>query len=136
MKAEVATNGRVAHFIVLGLRIFMGLIFLIAGINGIFQFLPMPRISQEGMNLMKALGSTGYMLPLVSIVQFVCGFMLLTNRYVPLALTIIFPIVLNIFLFHLFLDHNGIVLGTIVFLTNLTLAWVNREHYECIFKKV
>ncbi|OFZ13206.1 MAG: hypothetical protein A2X86_08325 [Bdellovibrionales bacterium GWA2_49_15] len=113
----------------------MGLIFLVAGVNGIFQFLPMPQMTEEGLNFMKALGDTGYMLSALMIVQTLCGFMLVANKFVPFALILIFPIVLNIFLFHLFLDYNGLILGTILLLTNLGLAWAHRENYECIFKK-
>src|SRR5262245_19645109 len=86
-------------------RILMGLGFLVFGLNGFFQFIPQPKTPppQAAMDFAGALIKTGYMMKLVSGTQAVVGALLLLNLFVPLALVLIAPVLVNIILFHLYL---------------------------------
>ena len=84
-------------------RIFLGLVFTVFGLNGFFNFIPPPEMPAEAGAFIGAMMATGYLFPLLKAVEVVCGVMLLANRYVPLALTLLVPVITNILFFHLFL---------------------------------
>jgi len=111
-------------------RILLGLFFLVFGLNGFFQFMPMPEMPQPAMSFMGALADTGYFLVVLKVVETLCGFFLLIGRFVPLALTVLAPVVLNIVLFHLFLAPSGIVPGLVALLLGLYLAWSYRSSFR------
>lgn len=89
---------------VLAARVVLGLIFTVFGLNGFLHFIPMPEMSQEAGGFLGALAASGYMFPVLKVTEIACGVLLLIGRWVPLALTILAPVVLNIVLFHVFLE--------------------------------
>lgn len=113
-------------------RILMGLIFLVMGLNGFLFFLPVPpNLPAKGMAFAGALMQTGYMDPLLSGLQVVVAVLLLANRYVPLALTLIAPVVVNIALYHAFLSPGaGAPLAAVVLVLEIYLAWVYRAAFR------
>src|SRR5437870_634396 len=85
-------------------RLLFGFIFLVFGLNGFLHFLPQPASMPEGaLAFAGALAKTGYMFPLIKGAEVLVGVLLLTNRFVPLALSLIAPNVVNIVAFHVFL---------------------------------
>jgi hypothetical protein len=116
--------------ITLGARLLLGLIFTLFGINGFFQFLPMPPLSPEAGIFLGSLVGTGYMLTFLKASEMFCGLLLLTNTYVPLALLILAPITLNILAFHLFLDPPNVGIGIIVVSLNIFLGWSYRRYFR------
>src|SRR5260221_5423780 len=96
-------------------RFLLGLIFLVFGLNGFLHFIPMPPPSGVAGQFLGAMFVSKYLL-VVSGLQVISGALLLINRYVPLALTILGPIIANVLLFHGLMNPAGIglaVLGTI-----------------------
>ena len=115
-------------------KIFLGVIFLIAGINGyfvIFGFEPFIASSPEAM----ALFEFEYLFIFEKFLEIVCGVLLLSNRFVPLALAILSPIVANIFLLHLFLDHSLLVLAVILVIMYSYLLFCYRQSFKSILEK-
>lgn len=89
-------------------RYLMGLGFLLFGLNGIFNFLPQPPLpTGPAGDYLKALAASHYMVP-VSILEVIAAVLLLVNRYVPLALTILAPILVNILIFHICMLPTGL----------------------------
>ncbi len=88
-------------------RILLGLVFFVFGLNGFLHFLPNPPHPGPAGDFGAALGATGYMFPFIKGTEVVVGLLLLSGRYVPLALTILAPVLLNIALFHFVLDPTG-----------------------------
>jgi uncharacterized membrane protein YphA (DoxX/SURF4 family) len=103
-------------------RILLGLIFFVFGLNGFFHFLPQPPMSGPAADFLGALVATGYMLPLIKGTEVVGGALLLSGRYVPLALTLLAPVIVNIFAFHLFLAPSGLALPAVVVALEIFLA--------------
>ena len=95
-------------------RFLLGLIFLVFGLNGFLHFIPMPPPSGVAGQFLGAMFVSKYLL-VVSGLQVISGALLLINRYVPLALTILGPIIVNILLFHALMSPVGI--GLAVFVT-------------------
>lgn len=73
---------------------------------------------------------TGYMIPLIFATQTLGGALLLLNRFVPLALALLAPVVVNIILFHIFLAPSGLPVAGVVVALELYLAWSYRKFYQ------
>ena len=112
-------------------RVLMGLGFFIFGLNGFFHFIPEPKtpMPEAAVAYFEALMKTGYMLPLIAGTQVLVGVLLLSNRFVPLALALIAPEVVNIIAFHAFLAPSGAVLAVVVLALEIYLAWAYRKAY-------
>lgn len=110
-------------------RIFLGLVFTVFGLNGFLGFLPMPEMGQEGGAFMGALAATGYMFPLIKGTEVVAGLLLLGNRYVPLALTLLAPVTVNILLFHTLLEP-GAAMPLLIVAAQLGLAYAHRAAFR------
>jgi len=95
-------------------RFLLGFVFLVFGLNGFLHFIPMPPPSGVAGQFLGAMFVSKYLL-VVSGLQVISGALLLINRYVPLALTILGPIIVNILLFHGLMNPAGI--GLAVFVT-------------------
>ena len=112
-------------------RLLLGLLFFVTGLNGFLNFLPRPATMPEGVAAFSvALLNTHYMMPLIMGTQLAAGVLLLVNRFVPLALALLAPVIVNIIGFHLFLDPAGIGPGTFALILELYLAWKYREVYR------
>jgi putative oxidoreductase len=123
-------------------RVILGLIFTLNGLNGLMMvftgkgFLPMPAgMPEAAMSFMGALGATGYMFPVIKVVELVCGLALLAGMFAPLALVLLAPIIVNIFLFHLFLAPSGLIIAVLVTGLALFLGHSWRDTYKPMFKK-
>jgi hypothetical protein len=110
-------------------RLILGLIFFVFGLNGFFHFIPQPKMPEGLAAFFGALLNTHYMLPLLFGTQTLVGALLLVNRFVPLALTLIAPVIVNIVAFHLFLAPSGLALAIVVLVLELFLAWSYRGVY-------
>src|ERR1044071_6175137 len=115
-------------------RILLGLMFLVFGLNGFLNFMPAPKdIPPEIMNVMGALMQAGYM-TVVSGAEVIIAVMLLTNRFVPLALALLAPIVVGIITFHIAMAPGPIGPGIVVLLMELYLAWVYRGAFRPVLR--
>jgi putative oxidoreductase len=115
-------------------RILMGLIFFVFGLNGFLQFIPPPKEMPMGLagQYIGALMQSHYIY-FVSAVQVIGGALLLVNRYVPLALVLLGPVIVNILLYHILMDPKGIAPGIFVTITWAIVAYGARKHLSGIF---
>lgn len=88
---------RIAH-------VLLGLIFFVFGLNGFLNFIPAPEPTGTAAEFFGGLMAAGYFIPVLKIVEIVCGALILLRLFVPLALVVLAPVVVQIFLFHAFLD--------------------------------
>lgn len=93
-------------------RYLLGLVFTVAGLNGFFPFIPAPPPPPLAGRFVEVLVASHYMAP-IFFLQLACGLLFLANRFIPLALTLIAPVIVNILLYHLTMDPRGIVPGVI-----------------------
>ena len=108
-------------------RLLLGLVFVLFGLNGFFDFIPLEAPAGEAGAFLGALGASGYMMPLIKIVEIVAGALLLTNRHVTLATLMLAPIVVNILAFHIFLDNSGMVMAGVVSALEGYMLYENRD---------
>ena len=123
------------NYAITAARILLGLSFTVFGLNGFLHFLPMPPPPPAGGAFFGALAATGYMLPLIKGTEVVVGLLLLSNRFVPLALTLIAPVLVNILGYHLFLAP-GIGLPLVLLALELGLAWAYRDAFRPMLRAV
>jgi uncharacterized membrane protein YphA (DoxX/SURF4 family) len=113
-------------------RLLLGLAFFVFGLNGFLNFIPQPSkpMPEGAVAFAEALMKTGYMFRLIMGTQLLVGVLLLTNRFVPLALALIAPVVVNIIAFHVFLAPSGIGPGMVVLALEVYLAWAYRKSFR------
>jgi len=115
-------------------RIFLGLAFFVFGLNGFLGFMPQPAVPEAAGAMLGAFAASGYMFPLIKGTEVVVGLLLLSNRFVPLALTLLAPITVNIVAFHLFLAPAGMAAPLVLTALQLYLAYVYRESYRGVLQ--
>jgi uncharacterized membrane protein YphA (DoxX/SURF4 family) len=114
-------------------RFLLGLVFFVFGLNGFLHFIPMgPMPSGVAGQFIGALIQSHYVL-VVSALQVAGGVLLLVNRYVPLALVLLGPVIANIFFFHLFMDRTSLPMAIVVVILWGILALRHRQYFSSIF---
>ena len=99
-------------------RFLLGFIFLLFGLNGFLHFLLSHPLSGTIGQFVGALFVSHYLV-VVFLLQIVSAILLLINRYVPLALTVLAPIIVNILLIHILMAPSGLPLAIVV-----TVLWI------------
>ena len=94
-------------------RYLAGVVFLIFGLNGFLNFIPMPPPAGIAGQFMGALYASHYLWVIFAF-QLVAGVLLLANRYVPLALAMLAPVIVNILSFHVLMAPSGLPLALFV----------------------
>jgi putative oxidoreductase len=107
-------------YVLLVSRILLGFMFFVFGLNNILHFIPMPPPTGDALSFMTILGSHGWM-NFVGVIMAVGGLLLLVNRFVPLALVLLGPVIVNIDLYHALLWPHGAVPAAIASLLEVIL---------------
>jgi uncharacterized membrane protein YphA (DoxX/SURF4 family) len=110
-------------------RIFLGSVFTVFGANFFLHAIPQPPAPPQADAFTGALVASGYLFPLLSTSEVLAGLMLLRNRFVPLALAMLAPVVVNIVAFHLALAPGGLPVAVAVLAAQLYLAWSHRAAF-------
>jgi putative oxidoreductase len=115
-------------------RILLGCVFVFFGLNIFLQFLhaPPPPSGPAG-DYVKALFVSHY-LYVVGALQLVGGVLCLAGRFVPLGLTLLGPVIVNILLFHILLSPSGLPLAIIVSVLALIVLWYHRAAFAGLVK--
>lgn len=117
----------------LAARLILGFIFFAAGLAGLLNLAPPPADLPENMKtFMAGWMATGYFLPFLKLTETVCGALLLSGFFVPLALVVLAPIVLNIFLVHAFMAPSGLPLALVLGALEIYLAFFARPYATVI----
>ena len=115
------------------LRSLFGLAFVVFGLNKFLHFIPNPQEPPAAMDFFGALFRTGYFIPLLAATEIVSGALLLSGVLVPFALVLLAPVIVNIFMFHLFLAPSGLPMAGVLAAFELILAWQYRWAYATMF---
>lgn len=124
----------IAAYLPAVLRVLIGVLFVVMGLNLIFMFLPQPpgQMSPGAIAFSNGLAASGYMPVLLGGTQAIAGALLVTNRFVPLALVVLAPIVVNIVFFHAFLQQSGLAVAIPVAAIEIYLAWAYRDYFRSV----
>jgi len=115
-------------------RILLGLIFVVFGLNGFIDFLPLPSLTGLAGQFIGALDASHFFV-FVYALETLGGLLLLLNQFVPLALVLLGPVIVSIFLFHALLDRSELPLAVLVVVLWVLVAIRNKEHFAGIFRR-
>ena len=116
------------------LRMLLGVSLLIFGMNKFIAFVPIFDMAPAAANFMESLNSTGYVLYVVASLELLIGGLLLFKKWVPFALILLAPIVVNILLFHLFLDVSGMLVAVLMLVITGVLIYKYWKSYSSLFQ--
>lgn len=103
-------------------RLLLGLMFFVFGLNGFLRFIPMgPMPTGLAGQFFVVMTQSHYMVPVFAL-QVIGGILLLINQFVPLALTILAPVIVNILIFHITMQPAGLPPGTVALILWIVLA--------------
>ena len=115
-------------------RVLLGLIFVVFGSNAFLHFIPMPPLPQNlAGDYSRVFLASGYVY-VIGALQVIGGLLLLIGRFVPLGLTILGAIIVNILIFHCLMAPEGIGPGIVVTVLELFLVWRYRAAFAGIFQ--
>jgi putative oxidoreductase len=115
-------------------RVLLGLIFVFFGSNGLLHFLPMPPLPQGVTGeFLHSFFASGYVY-VISVFQLIAGLLLLIGKFVPLGLTILGAIIVNIWAFHLLMAPEGLPPAVVVTVLELFLVWSYRDRFAGILR--
>ena len=119
-------------------RFYLASVFLImGGLHGAFNLVPTAavEISPEALNFVSGLIGTGYLMPAVKTIELVVGVTFLFGLWMPLTLVVAAPIVLNIGLYHLFLDWSGLPIALLMGVAMVYLTHRYRSYFRPLFDR-
>lgn len=115
-------------------RVLLGLMFVVFGSNAFVHFLPMPPLPQGVTGeYLHAFFASGYVY-VIGGLQLIAGLLLLIGRFVPLGLTILAAIIVNIWVFHILMAPEGVPPAIVVTVLELFLLWRNRDAFAGILR--
>jgi putative oxidoreductase len=122
-------------YVIVIARVLLGLVFVVFGSNAFLPFMgPPPEMQGQAGAFISALLSSGYMY-VIAVLQILGGLCLLLGaRFVPLGLTLLGPVIVNIVLFHVFLEPKGMAIALIISALALFLLWIYRFKFPAIFQ--
>lgn len=118
-------------------RILLALVFTVFGAMYFFtsvEMMPLDLSTKVG-QFNAGMLATGYFMPFLKVVEIISGLMLFFKRFTALALVILAPIIINIALYGLFLAPEGLIMGIIISVLAVFLAWFNFDKYRPLFTK-
>lgn len=116
-------------------RVLLGLIFTVFGLNGFLHFIPMGPMPTGPAGEFIAVLSQSHYMAVVFLLELVPGILLLSNRYVPLALTVLAPVIVNIDLFHAFMAPAGLPLAIVASVLWIVVAYSVRSVFLGLFQQ-
>lgn len=115
-------------------RLVLGFLYLVFGLDYFLHFIPyQPLHTGRTGALVAGLKGVGYIYPMMKVIQITAGLSLLLNLYAPFAAVVVFPISLNVLLFHTILVPSGWPMGVLLLGPNLLLGYGYRKYYRGMF---
>jgi len=108
-------------------RIALGLMLVVFGLNKFLQFMPPFQLPEQAQAFFSALFATGYFIPFLAVAEIVIGVLFLINKAKPLAIVMLTPITINILLFHLALDIVNIGGAALLSILHITLIFIHKQ---------
>jgi uncharacterized membrane protein YphA (DoxX/SURF4 family) len=115
-------------------RILMGALLLFSGLNAFFHFMPLPPMPPAAGAFVGGLAAAGYFFPMLKGIEIIVGALLVSGRFVPLALTIAAPILVNVVAFHAALAPAGLAVPLVLLAAEIYLAWTHRAAFAPLLR--
>ena len=120
--------------VLLAIQVIAGLMLVVFGLNKFLQFIPMGAPAAEMGAYLGALGATGFLFPLIAVIEIVSGVAFVTNKYASLMVLVVMPVMVNAFLAHLFLDPAGIGGSAFILFALVVIIVRHLERYKDVLR--
>ncbi|KXK03380.1 MAG: DoxX family protein [Acidobacteria bacterium OLB17] len=111
-------------------RTLLGLLFIFASVVVLFDLVEKPELSGVAKTFNDGIFAVGYFIPMLKIVELTCGILFVIGRFVPLATVLIAPVIVNIFMFHAFIDNSGLPVAIFLVIANIFVACSYRDAHR------
>lgn len=118
---------KIAKFIIC---LLFGLMFINAGLNKFFMYIPVPEMPEELRKVNDAFGTIKWLMPLIATVEIVGGLLFILPKTRALGAIVILPVMVGILLQHSFYAPEGLIMAIILFLINIWIIIDNRQRYK------
>ncbi|MCU4162799.1 hypothetical protein [Carboxylicivirga caseinilyticus] len=115
-------------------RYILGVLLVIFGLNGFFNFIPMDAPTGVAGEFMMGLFKSGYVFPVIKLIEIATGVAFLTNRFTALASIVFMPIAINILLYHAVLEPASGLIAYVVFVFALIQLIAHKAYYMPLLK--
>lgn len=115
-------------------RSLMGALFIFSSVTLLFKIITPPEATGALKTFNDGIAASGYLMNLLKITELICGLALISGRFVPLALVVLSPIIVNIFFVHVFLAPEGLPVAIFLVIANSFLAYTNWDKYKPLFE--
>lgn len=116
--------------IIFVVSLLFGLMFINAGLNKFFNYIPMPEdIPESTMKLWNAFMEIGWLMPLIGVGEVLGGVLFIIPKTRALGAVVIFPVMIGVLLSNIFNDTSGLPMALVLFAINLWIIVENREKY-------
>jgi putative oxidoreductase len=122
-------------FIPIAARLLLGVIFFVLGLNGFLFFIPAPPSLPGAAGAFSGAMFTSHYMWFTSGVQVICGVLLLTDQYVPLALVVLGAVLSNILVFHITMLPSGLPLALVTTAIWVVASLPYRSHFALLFAR-
>ena len=114
--------------------VLFGLLFINAGLNKFFNYMPMPEdLPQETVDLFEALMSFGWLMPLVAVVEILAGILVMIPRTRALGYVMIFPVMVGILLINIINTPDGLIMALLLFAINIWMLFESSAKIKPLF---
>jgi len=110
--------------------VLFGLMMVNSGLNKFFNYMPMPEMSEELMQVMTGYMTVKWLFPLVAMVEIIGGVLIAIPKTRALGAIVILPIMVGIVTHHLVLDPENIVVALVLFAINVWAIIANVHKYK------
>lgn len=117
------------------LCLLFGLMFINAGLNKFLQYMPMPELSAEQLELYEAMAKLKWITPLTGVIEIVGGLLFIFPRTRALGAIVILPVMVGIVAHNLTFEPGGLVVALPLLLINLWIIWDNSAKYSVLLQK-
>lgn len=112
------------------LRIVLGTLLLVFGLNKGLNFITLPAPPESSFPFWTGLVASNFIMPTIMVIEVLVGLSLLVNRYTKLTLLLMTPVMYGIIMYHVMFDLSGIVIPLVITLLHAYLIYVNRRSYK------
>jgi len=110
-------------------RVLLGLLFFVFGMAFLLHLMPMPPLPPGAAGAFSGAMMSSHYMHAVKVFEVTGGLLLLIGRFVPLGLTLLGPVIVNILLYDILLDRTGLPMGIVIAVLALFLVWRHRSAF-------
>lgn len=112
------------------LYILFGLMFINAGLNKFFNYMPVPELTEAQVKVFSAFMAITWLMPLIAVFEIVGGILIMIPKTRALGAIVILPVMVGILLHHTVLDPSGLIIALVLMAINLLAIFDSRKKYQ------